>query len=206
MRQDRLLSYPELLTERLGLRDVGGAGNWTLRQSILEVRAPSSAYSILPIPISSLMRSRAFLRDRDWMYAAELFHVIDRLWRTERSVPTKIRNALIDRILSRQTSSTVDLELFTFLGRWDSESLAGFGWSSALDRMAPRRSGRTGGRTWRDRCTRADHARSSGRTASSTDQRWSLCGKALGVSVAVQNFACLLTGFVRTQPLFGSTN
>jgi hypothetical protein len=127
-RQDRLLSYPELLMSRLGLRAIGV--RWELDDASEHAGGTGSVLGLLysSHPDRFIDPVCSFLRDRDWMYAAELFYVIDHLWRTGTSVPSKIRNALMDRIRSRQTSSTVDLELFEFLARWAPESLAKYTW------------------------------------------------------------------------------
>ena len=136
-RQNRLLSYPELLVERLGLRGVGD--HWELDPASEHAGGTGSVLALLYSQHSDLFIDAfcSFLRERDWMYVADLFNWIDRLWRTERSVPTKIRNALMDRIRSRQTPSTADPELFEFLERWDPESLASYTWSRHWDAWLP---------------------------------------------------------------------
>ena len=128
-RQDRLLSYPELLTKRLGLSCNGG--RWELDTASEDLGVTGAVLGLLYSYHSEAFIEAvcSFLRDRDWMYAAELFHSLELLRKAELSVPTKVRDALMDRIRSRQTSSTVDLELFEFLGRWDPEMLARYAWN-----------------------------------------------------------------------------
>jgi hypothetical protein len=128
-RLDRLLVHPELLTDRLGLRFVDDywnfasttnyAGNTGLILGLLHERHPGLF----------LQAVCSFVRDCDWMYTAGLLHFFGGLGGPQRQVPANLRDALIDRIKSRQSRSSVETELFGILGQWDAGLLASQAWS-----------------------------------------------------------------------------
>ena len=127
-RQDRLLAYPELLTTRLCLRKVGD--RWDLLPTTTHPRGLGFVLGLLHERHPELFIDAvcSFVRNCDWVYAAGLLHFFGGMGGPQREVTAELKDALIDRIKSRQSGASTETELFGILRAWDAVALACLPW------------------------------------------------------------------------------
>lgn len=136
-RQDRLFNRPELLTGRLGFRPVGE--RWDLDPHAAQVDGTGFVLGLLyeHHPEALVDAVSAFITSRDWVYVAELVHLLDAFHRDTGVISARIKDALVERIRLWETHSSADTELFRLLGRWDPDSLALQPWELLWDDWLP---------------------------------------------------------------------
>jgi hypothetical protein len=136
-RQGRLTAHPDLLANRLGLRRAGTrwdlvpttshAGNIGFVLGLLYEHDPERFVEAVCLCV----------RDFDWIDAAGLLHFFGGLGGSQRQVPNEVKDALIDRIRSRQSRTSAETELFEILGQWDGEALVSQPWGLYWDDWLP---------------------------------------------------------------------